>query len=62
MVSEIWKVTEFALILDHFLHFYPLTTQEIKILKKMKKMSGDIIILQVYHKKQYDVWFLRYEA
>ena len=26
----------------------------------MKKFAGDIIILQVYQKSQYDVWFLRY--
>ena len=26
MVPEIWSATEFVLILDHFLPFYPLTT------------------------------------
>ena len=26
MVPEIWSATEFFLILDHFLPFYPLTT------------------------------------
>ena len=34
MVSEKWSVTEFFLVLDYFLPFYPLTTQKIKILKK----------------------------
>ena len=29
--------TRFVVILDHFLHFYPLTTPKIKILKKCKK-------------------------
>ena len=43
--------TEFFLILDHFLHFYPstpppsLTTQRIKILKTWKKTPRDFIIL-----------------
>ena len=31
------KQTEFSVILDHFLPFYPLTTQTIKILKKWKE-------------------------
>ena len=38
----------------------------IKILKKMKKMSGNIIILLYihgYHKwRSYDIWFLKYKA
>ena len=41
----------------------PLTTQKIKISKKLKKLPGDIFIL---HKctinDTHDVWFLRYEA
>ena len=41
---EAWQ-TEFFVIWDHFLPFYPLTTQEIKILKKMKKLPWDIITL-----------------
>ena len=41
----VWR-TKFFVILDHFLPFYPpLTTQKIKILKKMKKTPEDIIIL-----------------
>ena len=57
--------TEFFLILDHILHFYPLNNPENQNFQKMKKMPGDIIIL---HKctKSYDqvmdVWFLRYDA
>ena len=35
MVPEIWS-TEFLVILDYFLPFYPLTTPKIKILKKWK--------------------------
>ena len=31
-----WR-TEFFIVLDHFLHFYPLTTWKIKILKKWNK-------------------------
>ena len=40
---------EFFVILDCFLHFTspPLWIQKIKILKKMKKTSEDIIILQI---------------
>ena len=41
---EAWQ-TEFFVIWDHFLPFYPLTTQEIKVLKKMKKLPRDIITL-----------------
>ena len=35
---EVWQ-TEFFVILDHFLHFYPLTTQKINILKNWKKKA-----------------------
>ena len=46
-----WR-TEFFVILDHFLPFYPLTTWKIKY-----------NFTNVYHKWQsYDVSFLRYEA
>ena len=43
----------------------PLMILNIKTLKKMKKMPGDIIILYiyVYHKwKSYDIWFLKYKV
>ena len=36
MVPKILRVTDFF-ILDHFLPFYPLTTQNIKLLEKLKK-------------------------
>ena len=54
-------------IFCHFGQFFclliTLTTQKIKILKKMKQKSADIIILHVYHKWQsHHVLFLRYEA
>ena len=35
--------TEFFVILDHFLSFYPLTTQKIKMLKKLKKKKLEIL-------------------
>ena len=58
----VWQ-TEFFLILDHFLPFYPLTTQKIKILKKWKNTWRYHHFTQVYHKWQsHDAWFLRYEA
>ena len=41
-----WTVFFFG-ILDCFLLFYPLTTQKIKILKKLKKTPGDTIILHM---------------
>ena len=48
MVPEIWSVMDKIFVtLDRFLHFYPLKTQKIKILKKWKKKSGDIIILHM---------------
>ena len=37
--------TEFFLILDHFLHFYPRNNLEKFFLKKTKKTLGDIIII-----------------
>ena len=43
----------------------PLKIPKIKILKKMKKMPGDIILLyiHVYHKwRSYDIWFLKYKV
>ena len=43
---EVWR-TGFVVILDHFLPFYPLTTQKLKILTKWKKHPGDIIILHM---------------
>ena len=57
----------FFIILGHFLPFYlpPLMILNIKILKKMKKMPGDIILLyiHVYHKcRSYDIWFLKYKV
>ena len=36
---------EFFLILDHFLPFYPLNNKENQNFEKMKKASGDVIIL-----------------
>ena len=48
-------------ILNCFSPFYSPMDLENQNLKKMKKTTEDIIILQMYHKLQlYDVWFLRY--
>ena len=49
MVPEIWNATDriFLSIWIVFCPFTPLTTQKIKILKKMKKPPGDIIILHM---------------
>ena len=38
---------EFFLILDHFLPFYPLNNNENQNFEKMKKASGDVIILHM---------------
>ena len=56
------KKTEFFVILDYFLPFYPLTTRKIKILKN-KKVWRYYPFTCVYHKwKSYYVWFLGYGA
>ena len=48
MAPELWSETEFFVIFElFFCPFIPLTTQKIKILKKMKKILGDTIILQM---------------
>ena len=39
--------TEFFVILDHFLHFYPPNNPKNKNFEKMKKPPGDIIILHM---------------
>ena len=63
VVTEMQSETEFFVVLDHFLPFYPPNNLKIKILKKWKKSSGDIIILYMHHIWQtYDVWLLRYGA
>ena len=47
MVPEISKErTEFFVILEHFLPFYPPNNPKHQNFEKMKKMPGDIIILQ----------------
>ena len=46
MVPEIWSTTEFFVILDHFVPFYPLNNLKNQNFGKMKKTPGDIIILQ----------------
>ena len=56
----VWQ-TEFFSTMDHFMPFYPLWTQKIKILKKWKNTWRYYHLTNVYHKQQsYHVWFLRY--
>ena len=51
MVPQIWSVTDIIfVILDHFLPFYPLNNPKNQNFEKMKKITGDIIILHVYQK------------
>ena len=45
MAPEIWSVTEFFVILGHFLPFYPTNNPKNQNFEKMKKTPGDIIIL-----------------
>ena len=48
--KKCWRYHHFThvyVILGHFLPFYPLTTRKINISKKMKKSSGDVIILHL---------------
>ena len=56
------RQTEFFVILDDFLPFYPLMDQENQNFEKMKKSIWRYYCYRnVYHKWQsYDVWFLRY--
>ena len=42
------RQTEFFVIMDRFLPFYPLWTQKIKIYKKRKKKLKYIIILEMF--------------
>ena len=64
---DIWFLRYKAQGIEFFLSFLaifcPLTlpiTQKIKILKKMKKVPGDIIFHLRTINEHYDVWFLRY--
>ena len=41
------RQVEFFVILDYFLHFYPLNNPENQNFEKMKKIPGDIIILHM---------------
>ena len=47
---EVWR-TEFFVILDHFLPFYPYNNPKTLNFEKLKKVPGDIIILQKCSKK-----------
>ena len=57
--------TKFFVILSHFFAHWPLlTTQKIKILKKLKKNGWRYYHFTLLHHKwqSYDVWFLRYQV
>ena len=41
------RQTEFVVILDHFLTFYPTNNPKSKLFKKSKNLPGDIIILEM---------------
>ena len=69
-VPEIWSETD-KKKLSFWAIFCPFTTPTLliipntKILKKMKKMLEDIIVLytHVHHKwRSYDIWFLKYKV
>ena len=49
---EIRSERQVFVILGHFVPFRPLATKKIKIKKKMKKASGDVITLHVHKKSQ----------
>ena len=67
MIPEIWSVTN--IIFCHFgpifCCFNPLITWQIKILKKWKKISGDIIILPMYtindNHMMYGSWDMKHD-
>ena len=48
MVPEIWSATEFFVILEYFLPFYPPIDPENQNFEKMKKTSEHIITFQMY--------------
>ena len=55
--------TEFFVILEHFLPFYPPNNLKIKIWKNEKPTSRHYHFTHVHHKFQsHDAWFLRYGA
>ena len=63
MVPEIWSLTEFFVILSHFLPFYSTTTQKIKIKKKKKDKNSWRYhhFTKMYQKSSsYATLFLRY--
>ena len=44
MVAQIWSITVFFVILDHFLHFYPPNNTKNQNFEKREKIPGDIIL------------------
>ena len=59
--SDMESDRQFFVILGHFLLFYPLLTQKIKIGKNVKSTWRYYPFTYVHHKsRSYDVWFLRY--
>ena len=56
-----WR-TEFFVILDYFLHFYPLNNPKNQNLEKMKKTPGDIIILHKCAKTHGDMLYCSWDT
>ena len=52
MVPEIWSVTQFLVILGHFLPFYNTNNLKTQIFEKMRKTPEDIILHMCF--KNYD--------
>ena len=50
MVPVTWNAAEFFVILGHFLPFYPTNKPKKQNFERMKKMSGDIVILHKCNK------------
>ena len=57
------RQTQFFVILDHFLPFYPTNNQKNQNKRKMKKMAADITILQKWTKNhdQYCSWDMAHD-
>ena len=52
MLLEVWNMTEFFVILGHFLPFHPTNNSKSQNFEKMKELPGDINILYKCNKNQ----------
>ena len=57
MVPEIWSETKFSAILGHFLPFNPPSQNRKSNFSKIKKASGDVIILHICTKNHYHTMY-----